>query len=103
MAQSSSSKVPQLLQPVIESLAQDSLHLLTEVTGTSNTWLATRYIAGFLSHQSRPLASTQNETLGAKASKPRAVLLLSFLRTLEFWKLDAKRACVRVSLESRVH
>jgi hypothetical protein len=96
MAQSWSSKIPALLQPVVHALQDDSLHLLTEVTGSSTTWLATRYIAEYLGD--RPPPSAQHDRPAAKTSKPRAVLFTSFLRPVEFWKQDTKRACVCVSL-----
>lgn len=79
--------LPPLLTPYVSSLPQSSLTLLSSVLGATGNWLVLRYLYAALS------AST-NTTFGADGldnGKKRKVVLVSFLRSWDFWRSEAKR------------
>ncbi|ODM18479.1 hypothetical protein SI65_06350 [Aspergillus cristatus] len=79
--------LPPLLTPYVSFLPQSSLTLLSSVLGATGNWLVLRYLYAALS------AST-NTTFGADGldnGKKRKVVLVSFLRSWDFWRSEAKR------------
>ncbi|KAK8176372.1 hypothetical protein BC567DRAFT_288258 [Phyllosticta citribraziliensis] len=83
----SSSRIPSLLQPYIQGLPEGSLHLLTSVLGASANWLLIRYISGALGDVQPANGRRANDHDGTTA-----VVLVSFLRDWDFWKVEARRA-----------
>lgn len=85
--------LPPLLTPYVSSLPQSSLTLLSSVLGATGNWLVLRYLYAALS------ASSANTTFGADGvdnGKKRKVVLVSFLRSWEFWRSEAKRLVISV-------
>ncbi|QDS72652.1 hypothetical protein FKW77_002577 [Venturia effusa] len=104
------SRIPPLLEPYIASLPEDSLILLTSTLGTSANWITTRYLCSSLANnadKTRRSASTlreygdlKEETSRSSASRIAkdatdegyAVVLVSWMRNWDFWKVEARRA-----------
>lgn len=88
--------LPPLLTPYVSSLPQSSLTLLSSVLGATGNWLVLRYLYAALS-----ASTSANATFGADGldnGKKRKVVLVSFLRSWEFWRSEAKRL-VSLSLD----
>lgn len=106
------SRVPPLLEPYIVSPPENSLILLTSTLGTSANWILTRYLCSSLASdagKSRRSASTPreygdlnevNSRTGASnaksyvAGEDYAVVLVSWMRDWDFWRVEGRRAAV---------
>lgn len=106
------SRIPPLLEPYIISPPQDSLILLTSTLGTSANWILTRYLCSSLASDTdrtrRPASTTReygdlndiNTRTGASnvtkdaASEDYAVVLVSWMRDWDFWRVEGRRAAV---------
>jgi elongator complex protein 6 len=78
-----STRIPPLLEPYLALPREASLVLLTSVLGASSNWLVLRFIYSALQNQDVvPQLPTGGEM---------KVLLVSFMRDLQFWKENARR------------
>ena len=75
-----STRIPSLLEPYLSLPPEASLILLTSVLGASSNWLVIRFIYSAL--QGQDASPEQGDT---------KVLLVSFMRDLNFWKENARR------------
>ncbi|KAI9703304.1 MAG: hypothetical protein M1836_007870 [Candelina mexicana] len=75
-----STRIPPLLEPYIHFPQSGTLILLTSVLGASTNWLVLRFLYNVLS------ASRDSAAVG-----DIVVILVSFMRDLEFWKDGARR------------
>ena len=75
-----STRIPSLLEPYLSLPPEASLILLTSVLGASSNWLVIRFIYSAL--QDQDASPEQGDT---------KVLLVSFMRDLNFWKENARR------------
>lgn len=81
--------LPPLLVPYVSSLPQSSLTLISSVVAATGNWLVLRYLYAALN-----TSSSSNATFGvddAETGKKRKVVLVSFVRSWDFWKSEAKR------------
>src|ERR1700712_5062365 len=88
-------RLPPLLQPVLKFLPKDSLHLLTNVIGTSTSWLTIRYLCASLARDAATPAKTGHEQQDVRAGST-SVVIVSWARNYEFWRQETRRACVSV-------
>lgn len=80
--------LPHLLTPYLTTLPQSSLTLISSILGATGNWLVLRYLHAALS------PSSSNAALGADGLQngpKKKVVLVSFVRSWEFWKTEAKR------------
>ncbi len=90
------SRIPHHLEPYLALPESANLVVLTSVLGASTNWLVTRYLHALLTTPSsqHPSASPSPHPRNGEAPtppQPPAVLLISFLRSLPFWKDSLSR------------
>ena len=83
-----SNRIPPVLEPYIRVPEPESLTLITSVLGATANWLVLRYLHAALSNRS---SNSSHEDPDAGDS---SVVLVSFLRDFEFWKIEARRSVV---------
>lgn len=83
-----SSRIPPLLKPYLSLPPPASLTLLTDVLGATHNWLLVRFLAA-------ALASADGRQWEGAAGA--TVVLVSFLRNRDFWKLEASRVVCGMS------
>jgi len=74
-----SSRIPPLLEPYLALPPEASLILLTSVLGASSNWLILRFLHSALKASERD------------SGDDTKVLLVSFMRDLDFWKENGRR------------
>ncbi|CEJ57181.1 hypothetical protein PMG11_05885 [Penicillium brasilianum] len=81
--------LPPLLTPYLSNQPESSLTLVSSILGATSNWLILRYLHAALGSSSNFNASVgiDEPSNGAK----RKVVLVSFLRSWEFWRVEAKR------------
>lgn len=79
--------LPPLLAPYVSSLPDSSLTLVSSILGATSNWLVLRFLYAALSSQSISTFGTDELQNGSK----KKVVLVSFMRSYEFWKAEAKR------------
>lgn len=84
------SRIPLILAPYVSLPPSSSLTLLTGILGASANWVILRYLYAAL-HDGR---TSESGNRGDGDDGDVAVVLVSWLRDLEFWKTEAKRALV---------
>ncbi|KAJ5668258.1 uncharacterized protein N7477_006828 [Penicillium maclennaniae] len=79
---------PPLLAPYLSTQPEASLTLVSSILGATSNWLVLRFL-----HASLSTSSTLNVSLGLGDSHngTKKVVLVSFLRSWEFWRAEAKR------------
>lgn len=90
---SASKSLPPLLQPYLALPPETSLILLTSTLGCSINWLTARFLASRLQH-SRTRDDETMEGEGESKEGKGAVLLVSWMRELKWWKGEVKRISV---------
>lgn len=86
-------RIPPLLEPYLAIPPEASLILLTSVLGASSNWLVLRFL-----HTALINPDSSSEIQGEDEVK---VVLVSFMRDVNFWKENAKRLVGSISaLES---
>ena len=105
-----SSRIPHLLQPFLHLPPEHSLYLISHVLGASANWLIIRYLCAALANdrtQRPPRGAYHDDVqlagptdLDRDNGDPIAVVLVSWMREYEFWKMEARRATVSCG---RVH
>ncbi len=95
------SRIPHHLEPYLVLSDPATLIALTSVLGASTNWLITRYLHALLttpspqhashSSPSSPSPYPRNDGPPPQQQQPPAVLLISFLRSLPFWKDSLSR------------
>jgi elongator complex protein 6 len=107
------SRIPHLLEPYLSPLPQEAtLVVLTSVLGASTNWLVLRQLHALLKSPSPP--SSSGRSAATAAAQPEngeqgnknegevtAVLLLSFLRDLPFWKDNLSRLGIDLDAAAR--
>lgn len=100
------SRIPPTLIPYIAIPPQGSLELVTSVLGASANWVILRYLFAALNNardKSGPRTARYAASDEAQMSQIApyetdgtsvAVVLVSWMRDLEFWKSEARRAVV---------
>lgn len=91
--------IPPLLEPYLSLPPEASLLLLTGVLNATPHWLTTRVLRGAYGDSSRnqtrnPPRGQDVEGQGIGADDDVAVVFVSWLRTWEFWKGEARRGAV---------
>ncbi|KAF1982832.1 hypothetical protein K402DRAFT_457022 [Aulographum hederae CBS 113979] len=102
-----SSRIPPLLEPYVYP-PKDSLYLLTGVLNATTNWLVLRYLCAALhdggaQNSRRGVKSEENAgdaipepggrgTLGDGDGEKTAVVLVSWMRDFDFWRVEARRA-----------
>ncbi|KAJ5334861.1 hypothetical protein N7452_007264 [Penicillium brevicompactum] len=79
--------LPPLLAPYVSSLPDSSLTLVSSILGATSNWLVLRFLHAALSSQSASTFGADESQNGIK----KKVVLVSFMRSYEFWKTEAKR------------
>ncbi|CAG8373386.1 unnamed protein product [Penicillium salamii] len=79
--------LPPLLAPYVSSLPDASLTLVSSILGATSNWLVLRFLHAALSSQSASTFGADDPQNGIK----KKVVLVSFMRSYEFWKTEAKR------------
>lgn len=79
--------LPPLLAPYVSSLPDSSLTVVSSILGATSNWLVLRFLYAALSSQSVSTFGTDELHNGTK----KKVVLVSFVRSYEFWKAEAKR------------
>lgn len=92
------SRIPHHLEPYLTLPDPATLVVLTSVLGASTNWLVTRHLHALLTtpspqHTSSSLPSPhpRKDEAPPQQQQPPAVLLISFLRSLSFWKDSLSR------------
>lgn len=81
--------LPPLLTPYLSSQPESSLTLVSSILGATSNWLVLRFL-----HASLSSSSNSNASFGLEEShngSKKKVVLVSFLRSWEFWRAEAKR------------
>src|SRR4029077_18900925 len=101
----SQAPLPRLLTPYL-SPANFSLTVITNVLGATSNWLILRFLLSALSSGRTPTASAPVESFPLNSldgsgtgynhtdsisDGRKVVVLVSFLRSWEFWRVEAKR------------
>ncbi|KAJ5692371.1 hypothetical protein N7462_001794 [Penicillium macrosclerotiorum] len=81
--------LPPLLTPYVSALPESSLTVVSSILGATSNWLVLRFLHASLSTSPSPSASLGFDDL--PNGHKRKVVLVSFLRGWEFWKVEAKR------------
>ncbi|KAJ5464312.1 hypothetical protein N7475_007447 [Penicillium sp. IBT 31633x] len=79
--------LPPLLAPYVSTLPDSSLTLVSSILGATSNWLILRFLHAALSAPS-PNAFGLDELHNGNRKK---VVLVSFMRSYEFWRTEAKR------------
>lgn len=87
--------VPTLLGPYILNITQRSLICITSVLGATSNWLLIRYLHSILGNAGGRLRHDGDEGL-----QDAKVVLVSFLRGLDFWKADSRRLVGSLTLSA---
>lgn len=87
------SSIPSLLSPYIRVPPESSQTLITGVLGATTNWLVLRYLYACLG----PGTHAQNVPGEGQIDDRRdtVVILVSWMRDLEFWRTEARRTVVR--------
>ncbi|KAJ5766852.1 uncharacterized protein N7511_004468 [Penicillium nucicola] len=80
--------LPPLLAPYLSTLPESSLTLASSILGATSNWLVLRFLHAALSSPSLNPAFGADELQNGIKKK---VVLVSFLRSHDFWKTEAKR------------
>jgi elongator complex protein 6 len=80
--------LPPLLAPYVSTLPDSSLTLVSSILGATSNWLVLRFLYAALSSSSPNAAFGLDELQNGAKKK---VVLVSFMRSYEFWKTEAKR------------
>ena len=100
------SRIPPLLQSYVQLPSKWSLTLVTSVLGASANWLLLRFLAQALGDGSRDRRRHGGDVglgvdgegpgagLGAEANGNIRVVLVSWMRDWEFWRIEARKAVV---------
>ncbi|KAJ5475447.1 hypothetical protein N7539_007734 [Penicillium diatomitis] len=81
--------LPPLLTPYLSDLPESSLTVISSVLGATSNWLVLRYLHASLSNTANSNTSPENN--GSIGRTSRKVVLVSFMRSWDFWKTEAKR------------
>ncbi|CAL5866464.1 uncharacterized protein PFLUO_LOCUS672 [Penicillium psychrofluorescens] len=81
--------LPPLLAPYLSSLPHTSLTLVSSILGATSNWLVLRFLHAALSTSSNQHAASELEDV--RTDEKRKVVFVSFMRSFEFWKSEAKR------------
>lgn len=79
--------LPPLLASHVSNLPDSSLTLVSSILGATSNWLVLRFLHAALSSPSPNVAFGSDEHNGTK----KKVVLVSFMRSYEFWRAEAKR------------
>lgn len=80
--------LPPLLAPYVSALPDSSLTLVSSILGATSNWLILRFLhAALSSSSSNPAFGLDGLQDGTK----KKVVLVSFMRSYEFWRTEAKR------------
>lgn len=94
-------RIPPALSSYISVPPEDSLTLLTHVLGAGNNWLILRYLYACLGDQrargQAAFSEFESSHEAPQSNSDVAVVLVSWMRDFEFWKIEARRAVVRFS------
>lgn len=91
----SSRTLPPALEPYLQLPPETSLILLTSTLGCSVNWLTARFI-------SSALASDHRQQQQEPSPPPLAILLVSWIRDLAFWKTELRRTSVSTTRPNQV-
>lgn len=78
--------IPPLLNSFVSTVPEHSLTLITSVLGATSNWLLLRFLYPVLSNTSQGPSTSQNA-----GDRKARVVLVSFLRGLDFWKAESRR------------
>jgi len=81
--------LPPLLAPYVSTLPDSSLTLVSSILGATSNWLVLRFLHAALSSQSGSHTAFGTDELQNGIKKK--VVLVSFMRSYEFWRTEAKR------------
>lgn len=79
--------IPPLLEPIVRLPKEKTLLLLTGVLGATPHWIVSRFLKSVLSDDRHDNGDDDREQT--------AVVLVSWMRDLEYWKAEARRGAVR--------
>ncbi|CAI7570695.1 unnamed protein product [Penicillium crustosum] len=80
--------LPPLLASYVSNLPDSSLTLVSSILGATSNWLVLRFLHAALSSPSPNVAFGSDELHNGIKKK---VVLVSFMRSYEFWRTEAKR------------
>lgn len=81
--------LPPLLTAYLSDQREASLTLISSILGATSNWLVLRYLYAALGPSPSSTISIGTDELANGAK--RKVVLVSFLRSWEFWRAEAKR------------
>jgi hypothetical protein len=87
-------KTPQALEPYLKLPPELNQILLTGTLGCTTTWLIVRFVGAVLSERSSKVSSDGSEN-------DVAVILVSWMRDLAFWKNEIRKSTVRIPIQFR--
>ena len=80
--------LPPLLASYVSNLPDSSLTLVSSILGATSNWLVLRFLHAALSVPGPNAAFGSDELQNGNKKK---VVLVSFMRSYEFWRTEAKR------------
>ncbi|EPS26885.1 hypothetical protein PDE_01825 [Penicillium oxalicum 114-2] len=80
--------LPPLLSPYLSDQPESSLTVVSSVLGATSNWLVLRYLYAALSTNGKVSSPGHDELIPSTQQK---VVLVSFLRSWDFWRTEAKR------------
>lgn len=87
--------LPPLLASYVSNLPDSSLTLVSSILGATSNWLVLRFLHAALSAPSPNAAFGSDELQNGLKKK---VVLVSFMRSYEFWRTEAKRLVSSVNI-----
>jgi len=95
MAMAPQPPIPSLLAPFVTSIPPTSLTVVSAVLGATSNWLVLRFLFAALNPARTDLVLEEDGVQrGTESAAVRKVVLVSFLRSWDFWRSEAKRALI---------
>jgi elongator complex protein 6 len=93
MAMAPQPPIPSLLAPFVTSIPPTSLTVVSAVLGATSNWLVLRFLFAALNPARTDLLVLAEDGVqrGNESAAVRKVVLVSFLRSWDFWRSEAKR------------
>ena len=86
-------RIPEIIEPYICGISQGSLNLVTSTHDATGNWLVLRFLHASLNRSGEDL-------VGKNGGQFDKVVFVSFLRSFDFWKGEARRALVSRQIAS---
>jgi elongator complex protein 6 len=91
----STTRIPPILEPYTRLPRAGELVLLTNVLGAGTNWLVSQFLCAALAEKPRDEGTRGSGGIGDEEKEEEtAVVLVSWMRDLEFWRGEGRKAWV---------